>query len=113
MKVGFFSSSLNGMAAAWEMVVIDGTEVKMQVDTGADTTVLLCRFCIWEKLERPTLDGTARTLEANDGHKLYFKRTAFCDLTWNARNYSTLRLAIVRSNKDFEFLERDLSPTST
>ena len=55
-----FASSLIGMAAAWESVVIDGIEVKMQVETGDDATVI--SSIIWEKLVRPTLDGTTRTL---------------------------------------------------
>ena len=55
-----FFKSLIGMAAAWESVVNDGIEVNMQVETGADATVI--SSIIWEKLGRPTLDGTARTL---------------------------------------------------
>ena len=55
-----FASSLIGMAAAWESVVINGIEVKMQLETGDDATVI--SSIIWEKLGRPTQDRTARTL---------------------------------------------------
>ena len=48
------------MAAAWEIVVNDGIEMNMQVETGAGATVI--SSIIWEKLGRPTLDGTDRTL---------------------------------------------------
>ena len=36
----YFASSLVGMAAACKTVVIDGTEMKMHMDTGADTTMI-------------------------------------------------------------------------
>ena len=36
----YFASSLVGMAAAWKTVIIDGTEMKMHMDTGADSTMI-------------------------------------------------------------------------
>ena len=54
--------------------VYGGTEVKMQVNTGANRIMILSS--IWEKLGRPNIDGAARTVQAYDGLKLYFKGKA-------------------------------------
>ena len=64
----FFASNLIG----WP------PHVKMQMDIGADTRVI--SPSIWEKLGRPTLGGTARTLKSCVGHKLFFIGTAISDL---------------------------------
>ena len=39
----------------------------MQVDTGADRTVITSK--IWTELGKPQLDGKIRHLEAHDGHQ--------------------------------------------
>ena len=65
------------MAAEWESDVFDCFEVKMQADTGADITIILLSTRL--KLGKLTRDGIARTVEAYDGQKLYFKGTAICD----------------------------------
>ena len=58
----------------------------MQVDAGADRTMISSG--IWEKLGGTSLDGTARTLQADNRHKLYyklyFKETAKCHLIYCA-----------------------------
>ena len=46
----------------------------MQVDTGADSTVI--SSIIWTELGKPQLDGKIRHLEAYDGHKLRFNASA-------------------------------------
>ena len=53
------------------------------MEMGADTTLISSNICV--KLGRYILDGAAQTLEAYDGHKLYFKGTTFCILPWNGR----------------------------
>ena len=69
------------MVAACKNFVIHGTEVELKLDTGADRTLISSRNC--ENSGRPTLDETARTLEAYVGHKIYFGGTSFCDMEWS------------------------------
>ena len=86
-KFVFFFIKSHRVAASRQSVVIGGSEVKMQqMDISADTRVIWSS--IWEKLGRPTLDGTARTLKSCVGHKLYFIGTAISDLIWNGREES-------------------------
>ena len=69
------------MATAWKSVVIHSTEMKLQVETVADTTVISLKFCV--KLGRSTLDGAARTLEAYDGTNSNSKEQH--SVTWHGR----------------------------
>ena len=80
--VMFFASNPIG----WPPHVKVLSLVKMPMDIGADTRVI--SSSIWEKLGRPTLGGTARTLKSCVGHKLFFIGTAFSDLIWNGREES-------------------------
>ena len=69
------------MVAACKSFVIHGTEVELQLDTGADRTLISSSNC--ENSGRPNLDETARTLEAYVGHKIYLKGTSFCYMEWS------------------------------
>ena len=50
------------MSATWEYISINICNLKMQVDTGADSTVISPK--IWTELGKPQLDGKKRHLEA-------------------------------------------------
>ena len=56
------------ISVTWEYISINNYKVKMQVDTGADSTVISSK--IWTELGKPQLDGKIRHLEAYDGHQL-------------------------------------------
>ena len=49
----------------------------MQVDTGADSTVI--SSFIWNEFVKPQLDGKIRRLEAYDGHLLTLLGSLPCD----------------------------------
>ena len=50
------------MSVTWEYISINNSKAKMQVDTGADSTVISSK--IWTELGKPQLDGKIRHLEA-------------------------------------------------
>ena len=50
----------------------------MQVDTGADSTVI--SLFIWTELGRPQLDGKIRRIEAYDGHQVTLLGSLTCDV---------------------------------
>ena len=62
-KEQFFSVS-----ATWEYNSINKCKVKMQLDTGADSTVISSK--IRTELDKPQLDGKMRHLEVYAGHQL-------------------------------------------
>ena len=78
----------------------------MQVDTGADSTVILSK--IWTELGKPQLNGKTRHLEAYDGHLGASGIT--CDVEWNGSRLTQKQLAFVQSDKEFGLLGRDLLP---
>ena len=53
----------------------------MQVDTGANSTVITSK--IWTQLGKPQLDSKIRHLEAYDGHRLTILGSLTCDIRWN------------------------------
>ena len=83
-------------------------KVKMQVDSGADSTVI--SSLIWTKLGKPQLNGKARLLEAYDGHQLTLLGSLTCDVEWNGTKYRQQQLAVVQSDKKFGLLGRDILP---
>ena len=95
------------MSLTWEYISINNCKVKMQVDTGADNTVISSK--IWTELGKPQLDGKIRDPEAYDGHQLTLLGSPTCDVEWNGRGF-TQKLAIVQSDKEFGLLGRDLLP---
>ena len=59
------------MSVTWEYISINNYKVNMQVDTGADSTVISSK--IWIELGKPQLDSKIRHLQAYDGHQLHKK----------------------------------------
>ena len=80
----------------------------MQVDTGADSTVI--SSLIWTELGKPQLNGKVRRLEAYDGHQLKLLGSLTCDVEWNGSKYRQQQLAVVQSDKKFGLLGRDILP---
>ena len=83
-------------------------QIKMQVDTGADSTVISSK--IWTDFGKPQLDGKIRHLEAYDGHKLTLLGSVTGDVEWNGSRLTQKQIAVVQSDKEFELLGRDLLP---
>ena len=78
----------------------------MQVDTGADSTVISSK--IWTELGKPQLDGKIRHFEAYDGHQLTLLGPLTCDVEWNGSRLTQKQLAFVLSDKEFGPFGRDL-----
>ena len=57
----------------------------MQVDTGADSTVI--SSLIWTELGKPQLNGKVRRLEAYDGLQLTLLGSLTCDVEWNGSKH--------------------------
>ena len=80
----------------------------MQVDTGADSTVISSK--IWTELGNLQLDGKIRHLEAYDGHQLTLLGSLTCNVEWNGSRLKQKQLAVVQSDKEFGLLGRNLLP---
>ena len=66
MWIFYTKEQIFSMSSTWEYISINNFKVKMQVDKGADGTVLSSK--IWTELRKPQLDGKIGHLEAYDGH---------------------------------------------
>ena len=75
-----FSMSANG-----KYISINNCKVKMQVDTGADSTVISSK--IWIELGKPQLDGKIGHLGAYDGHQLMLLGSLNCNVKWNGSRH--------------------------
>ena len=80
----------------------------MQVDTGADSTVI--SSLIWTELGKLQLNGKVRRLEAYEGHQLTLLGSLTCHVEWNGSKYRQQQLAVVESDKNFGLLGRDILP---
>ena len=75
---GFYTKEeIFSMSVTWEYISINNCKVKMQLDTGADSTVISSK--IWTELGKPQLAGRIRHLEAYDGHQLTLLGSITCD----------------------------------
>ena len=110
LEMGTFytKEQIFSMSLTWEYISINNYKVKMQVDTGADITVISSK--IWTELGKPQLDGKIRQLEAYGGHQLTLLGSLTCDVEWNGSKLTQKQLAVVQSDKKFELLCRDLLP---
>ena len=96
------------MSVKWEYISKNNCKVKIQVDTGADSTVISSK--IWTELGKPQLDGKIGHLEAYDGHQLTLLGSLTCDVEWNGSWLTPEQLAVVQSDKEFGLLCRGLPP---
>ena len=78
MGMFYTKEQINSMSVTWECISINNCKVKMQVDTGADSTVISSK--IWTELGKTQLDGKMRHLEAYDGHQLTLLGSLTCDV---------------------------------
>ena len=95
-------------SVTWEYITVKDHKIKMQVDTGADSTVI--SSLIWTVLGKPQLNGKVRRLEAYDGNQLTLLGSLTCDVEWNGSKYRQQQLAVVQSDKKFGLLGRDILP---
>ena len=81
MEMFYTKEQIFSMSVTWEYISITNYKVKMQVDTGADSTVISSKK--WTELGKPQLDGKIRHLKAYDGHQLTLLGSLTCDVEWN------------------------------
>ena len=110
MEMGMYYTRENvfNLSVTWEYITVKDHKIKMQVDTGADSTVI--SSLIWTELGKPQLNGKVRRLEAYDGHQLRFLGSLTCDVEWNGSKYRQQQLAVVQFDKKFGLLGRDILP---
>ena len=104
----FTKEQIFSLSVTWEYISINNYKVKMQVDTGADSTVISSK--IWTELGKPQLDGKIRDLKAYDGHQLTLLGLLTGDVDWNGSKLTQTQLAVVQLDKEFGLLGRDLLP---
>ena len=75
----------------------------MQVDTGADSTVI--SSLIWTELSKPQLLRKTRRLQA---YQLMLLGSLTCDVEWNGSKYRQQQLAVVQYDKKFGLLGRNI-----
>ena len=90
------------MSSTWEYISINNCKVKMQVDTGADSTVMSSKT--WTELGKPQLPRQIKHLAAYDGHQLTLLGSLSCDVERNGSRYTQNQLAVVQSDKDIGLL---------
>ena len=110
MEVGMYYTRENvfKMSVTWEYITVKDHKIKMQVDIGADSTVI--SSLTWTELGKPQLNRKFRRLKAYDGHQLTLLGSLTCDVEWNGSKYRQQQLAIVQSDKKFGLFGRDILP---
>ena len=108
MRMYYTRENVFNMSVTWENITVNHHKVKMQVDTGADSTVI--SSLIWTGLGKPQLNGKVRRLEAYDGHQLTLLGSLTCDVEWNGSKYRQQQLAFVQFDKKFGLHGRDILP---
>ena len=110
MGMFYTKEQIFSMSATYENISINNCELKMQVDKGADSTVILSKR--WTELGKPELYGKIRHLEAYDGYQLTLLGSLTCDVEFNGSRLAQKQLVVVQSGKEFGLLGRDflLSP---
>ena len=83
MEMGMYYTRENvfNMSVTWEYITVKDHIIKMQVVTGADSTVI--SSLIWTELGKPQLNRKVRRLEAYDGYHLTLLGSPTCDVGWN------------------------------
>ena len=82
-EVGMFytKKQIFSMSLTWEYISINNCKLKLQVDTGADSAMVLSK--IWTELGKPQFDGKIRHLRAYDGNQVIVLGSLTCDVEWN------------------------------
>ena len=106
MGVFYTREQFFSMSATREYILINNYKVKMQVDTGAVSTVISSK--IWTELGKPQLNGKLRHFEAYVVHQLTLRGSLTCDVEWNGSRLTQKQLAVVQPDKEFGLLGGDL-----
>ena len=109
-KMGMYYTRENvfNMSVTWEYITVKDHKIGMQIDTGADSTVI--SSLSWTELGKTQLNAKLRRLEAYDGHQLTLLGLLTCDVEWSRSKYKQQQLAVVQSEKKFGLLGRDILP---
>ena len=97
------------MSSTWENISNCACKIKLQVDTGAERTVISSQ--IRTRLGNAQWDGRTRLLETYDGNQLTLLGSFTYDvLVWNGSRHTQNPLAVMQYVNEFGLLERDLLP---
>ena len=110
MGMFFTKEQIFSMSVTWEYISINNCKVKMQVDTGADSTVISSK--IWTELGKPQLVGKIRHLEAYDGHQLTLLGSLTCDVEWNGSRLTKNNLQLCSLIKNLDYLVETFYPST-
>ena len=104
LEMGMFytKEQIISMPSTLEYNSIKNCQVKMQVDTGADSTAISSK--IWFELGKIQLDGKIRPLKAYEAHQLTLLGSLICDVEWNGSTLTQIQLAVVQSDKELRLL---------
>lgn len=95
---------INNMNIKMEEISVDNEQIKMQIDTGADISVISTK--IWKKMGSPKLQRFSKKLEVYDGHVLTTKGKLTSVIERKGK-YKTGDIVVVESEKSFGLLGRN------
>ena len=78
MVMFYANEQIFSMSVTWQYISINNCKIKLQVDAGADSTVISSK--IWTELGKPQLDAKIRHLQAYGGHQLTLLGSLTCDV---------------------------------
>ena len=94
----YTTEQIFSMSATWEYISMKNVKLKMQLDTGADSTVISSK--LWPELGKAQLDGRIRHLEAYYDHQLMLLGSLTSDVEWNGSRLIQKELAVGQSDKE-------------
>ena len=104
-SIHFDSMNINQIEMKMEKISIDGKLVPMQIDTGADITVISTH--VWkEVLKSPKLEKYSKRLEVYDGHRLTTRGKLVTAIERNGK-FLLGDIIVVESRKPFGLLGRN------
>ena len=78
MGIYYTREDVFNMSRTFELITVKDHKIKMQFDTGADSTVTSSLFST--ELGKPQLNEKIRRFEAYDGHQLTLMGSLTCDV---------------------------------
>ena len=81
------------MSLTWCYITVKNQNRKVQVDTGADSTVMSSFSAI--ELDKLQLEAKTRPRGASDSHQMTLLGSIICSAVWNGSKYMQHKIAVV------------------